>query len=117
MVLAADGLKVRAVRLSAMLSVSAPTIGAVAAVWVRVAEQLDDAGFERFRHAFTEGASSVTFTGDRADIAVPGLTGHLRLVADLARRERVAREGAEAGADDCMLKVDGREIGRPILEK
>lgn len=115
--LAADGGRARAVRMTALLSETAPTNRAVAAVWMRVAEQLDEAGFDRFRRSFAEGSPSVTHAGNRVDIAVPGFDGHLRLVADLAKRERVAREGAEAGADDCMLKVDGREIGRPILER
>ena len=110
----ADGGKHPVMRLTCVHAADRPTARGTVAIWVRAAEGLDDAGFEKFRKAFARPAE-VQVDGDRVEVVAPALAGPLRLVADVAKRQRIAVEGAEPGAADRLLAVNGRDVGREVL--
>jgi hypothetical protein len=110
-----DGAKQKAARLTCVHAEKQPEGRGTVAIWARVGEGLDDAGFAQFRRSFAQAAATVTSEGERFDITVAGTQGPLRLLADVAKGERLAREGGEAIADDCLLSVNGKEYGREIL--
>jgi hypothetical protein len=83
-------------------------------VWVRAAEGLDEAGFAAFRQGFGR-AAEARVEGHGVEVAVDGLRGRLRLVADVAAGERLAVEGGEPGSEGALLAVNGRDVGREIL--
>jgi len=110
----ADGGKYRVMRLTCVHSADKPAGRATVALWVRAAEGLDDDAFEKFRRDFSQPAET-KIDGDRVDVSVPGLKGWLRLVADVAAERRIAVEGGEPGAEEYLLAVDGRDVGREAL--
>jgi hypothetical protein len=112
-----DGAKWKVRRLTCVHSMKPPEGRTTVAVWARVAEGLDEAGFDAFRGAFARAKASVLVEGDTVDVVAQGLAGPLRVKADLAKEERLSLEGAEAGAGDALLSVDGREVGAPILDR
>ncbi len=112
----ADGGKYGAMRLTVTHSPDAPKGIGTVALWVRAAEGIDDDGdFASFRRSF--GAlGSATFTDGRAELAVPGEKGKLRIFADVWKARRIAVEGGEKCPADCVLSVDGKDLGRKLLE-
>jgi hypothetical protein len=113
-----DGAKVGACRLTAVLADDAPRGRVVAATWVRAAEGLkSEAAFAAFRRTFLEADAhaSAKLEGDRAEIIVPGLAGSLKLVADLRKEERLIVEGADPAMQRGILNVDGRDLGAACL--
>jgi len=113
-VLANDG-KYGAMRLTCTHSAKEPEGSATVAVWVRAAEGLDEAAFAAFRRGFAGAAVETKVDGDRIEVSVPGAESKLRLAANVETRERLACEGAEPGAEDRLLAVNGRDLGREIL--
>jgi len=112
----ADGGKYGAMRLTVTHCPDAPKgIGAVA-MWVRAAEGIDNDGdFAAFRRSF--GApGTATISDGRAEVAVPGEKGKLRVFADVWKARRIAVEGGENFPADCVLSVDGKDLGRKLLE-
>jgi hypothetical protein len=105
-----------AMTLTVVHSATKPESGrASVAVWTRVAEGLDDAGFARFRREFAQAAATAQFDGTTLEVSGQGLQGPLRLKANLATSERLVCEGEEPGAAAALLSVDGRDYGREIL--
>ena len=112
-----DGGKHGAARFACVHSEGAPQGRGTVAFWARAAEGLDDAGFADFRRRFARAEARAEASGDRVDVSVEGLQGRMRVAADVAKGERLAREGGEPAAEDCLLWVNGREVGREILRE
>ncbi len=85
------------------------------ALWTRVEEGLDEAGFAQFRKAFTDAHATAAFDGATLQVEAQGVHGPLRLKANLATSERLLCEGDESGAADALLAIDGHDVGREIL--
>ncbi|MCX8037503.1 MAG: hypothetical protein N3D11_10755 [Candidatus Sumerlaeia bacterium] len=113
-----DGNNLDAMTLTVMHCAAKPEKGrASVAFWVRAAENLDEAEFAKFRREFAQAEAKVQFDGEQLDVAARGGQGLLRLAGNLQTGERLACEGAEAGANDALLAIDGREVGRAILRE
>ncbi len=112
----ADGGKYGAMRLTVTHSPDAPKGIGTVAIWVRAAEGIDsDGDFASFRRSF--GAlGSATFSDGRADVSAPGEKGKLRVFADVWKARRIAVEGGEKCPPGCVLSVDGKDLGRKLLE-
>ena len=119
-VVARDGAKVSAQRLTAVLAEGTPHARLLAAVWVRAAEGLaNDEAFTAFRRDFlaATGKTKVTDSGDRVDLTVSGLASPLHLSVDVRRAERLAVEGIDPALQSGILNVDGRDVGAAALDK
>lgn len=112
----ADGGKYGAMRLTITHSPDAPRGRGIVAVWLRAAEGIDnDKDFAAFRRSFSA-LGSGTLEADRVELEVPGEKTKLRIVADVRSDKRIAIEGGQTLAKDCVLSVDGRDLGRKLLE-
>ncbi|MBN2449062.1 MAG: hypothetical protein JXR77_01655 [Lentisphaeria bacterium] len=85
------------------------------ALWTRVAESLDEAGFARFRSEFAQASASAAFDGTTLEVTAQGIHAPLRLRANLETYDRQVCAGEEPGAAEALLAVDGRDLGREIL--
>jgi hypothetical protein len=112
-----DGMKTKTMRLTAVHSEQKPQGRITAALWTRVADNLDDAKFADFRKAFATAKPTVKRDAATLDVQVPGLSGTLRLTADLKAEKRLAIEGAAPGPRNYLLEVNGRELGAPLLDR
>ncbi len=112
-----DGTKTKTMRLTAVHSEQKPRGRITCALWVRVAENLDDAKFAAFRQTFAAARPAVQRDGDTLDVQVSGLAGALRLKANLQQEKRLALEGASSGPAAHVLEVNGRELGAPLLDR
>jgi hypothetical protein len=112
-----DGAKWKTMRLTAIHSEQRPRGRVATVLWTRVAEQLDDAKFAAFRHAFAAGQPAVKLDGATLDVKVPALAGAMRLKADLKAEKPLVREGAARGPENYLLEVNGRELGAPLLDR
>lgn len=112
----ADGGKYGAMRLTVTHCPDLPKGIATVAFWVRAAEGIDDdRDFASFRRSF--GAlGSATFADGRAELSVPGDEDKLRIFADVWKARRIAVEGGENCPADCVLSIDGKDVGRKLLE-
>lgn len=109
MTLTEDGLDHGALRLSAHLG-DAPTDSAgTVAMLARAGGGLDEAGITRFVH--DAGEIRTHWQLARSILDLDGDDMHLTL--DLARRERLRREGGEAWPEDCVRCVDGVSLPEP----
>ncbi len=116
MSIVADGGKYGAMRLTITHSPDAPRGRGTVAIWVRAAEGIDnDKDFAAFRRSFSA-LGAGTLVEDRAEVVAPGEKTQLRIVADVRSEKRIAVEGGENWPKDCVLSVDGRDIGRKLLE-
>jgi hypothetical protein len=89
----------------------------ITAVWLRVADGLDDAGFTAFRREFATAKADATHKGDTLSLEAAGRQGLIRIEADLAKGERRRLEGGEPGAEAALLLVNGRDVGRELLRE
>jgi len=104
----ADGGKAPAKRLSFVYADDAPASPALLALDIEVRADCDDAAFVAFRAEFAGRAVAATVTDGRLRIE-----GALPLEADLNRSRRIACEPLMDA--NTLLRVDGREIGVPLL--
>lgn len=104
----ADGGKAPAKRLSFVYADDAPASPALLALDIEVRADCDDAAFAAFRAEFAGRAVAATVTDGRLRIE-----GALPLEADLNRSRRIACEPLMDA--NTLLRVDGREIGLPLL--
>lgn len=111
-----DGTKHKAMRLTCVHAETQPQGRGTVAFWVRAAEGLDDAGFAKFRAEFAAANGQAKVEGDRVELSAAGLSGPLRIVADVAKGERKVREGGEEAPASLLLSVNGRDYGREILK-
>jgi hypothetical protein len=115
--LANDGNNLGAMTLTVTHSAGKSTRGrASAALWTRVAEDLDDAQFATFRADFARAAARAQYNGEILDVSAQGERGPLRLMGNLKLNERMKCEGDEPGAADRLLAINGRDMGREILK-
>ncbi len=112
-----DGRDWNAQRLSWVHSRRPPAGVHAIATEIRVSEGLSDDAFEEFRKRFVFQKPNVTIQGSRVTIESADSASPIRLVADIERCERIQLDGAESWAADALLAVDGKELGRPILER
>jgi len=110
-----EGMAHGAMRLTCTHSDRAPDGRGIVALWVRGAEDLDEAGFAAFREGFS-GPVEATVNGDVVEVSVAGLADRMRLVADVGKQARMAVEGAGPDATDALLVVNGRDVGREIMD-
>lgn len=112
-VLANDGLAHRALRLTATHSAARTDGRGAAALWAYAAENLaDEAAFSAFLRTVGAIRSRGTRDGDEIDVGVDGISGPLRVVADIAGERRLVRQGMPAVDPDAALLVDGKPIDR-----
>jgi len=104
-----------AMRLTCTHSAAKPEGRGTVALWLRAAEGLDDAAFAVFRRQFASASVEAKVEGNRIEVAATGLEGRLRLLGDVAKGERIAIEGADAGSEKHILAINGRDFGREIL--
>lgn len=115
--LATDGREYGTMRLTCTHAAAAPAGRGVVALWVRAAEGLDETAFAEFRKSFAGAKVEAKAEGNTVEVSVPGVESRLRLVADVATWQRLAREGAEPGAEERLLAVNGHDLGREILSR
>lgn len=108
-VLVNDGLKHRALRLTATHSPARTEGRGAAALWAYAVEGLEgEAAFAAFLDKVQGVKSGAAREGDEIDVRANGL----RLVADIARERRLVREGMAPTDPDAALSVDGKAVER-----
>jgi len=110
-----DGAEWQAMRLTCTHSAGRPEGSGTIVLWLRAAEDIDDAGFARFRESACGADCAVAVDGGIVSVSAPAVDGRLRLVADVVNERRIAAEGGEPNLADALLAVDGRDIGRELL--
>jgi hypothetical protein len=109
-----DGPKTPARRITIVHSRGLPTERGTVAVYVRVADQLDERGFAAFRTEFRGTKAQGSMQGDVIDAEVTSQSGPLHVIADVVKGERRVLEGAEP---DALLSVNGVDVGAEILRQ
>ena len=113
----ADGPKGIAFRLAGIHSQKGATKGrAQIALWVRMADGLDESGMANFRRNFAQAAAKVEKNGDTLTVTANGLDGKMKLSANLGSNERLACEGGNPSALDSVLWVNGNDVGSRTLK-
>lgn len=111
-----DGSTYGARRLTVTHSLGPPGSGrGTLAVWVRVAEGVDDASFAAFRQKFMEAKTSVVTQGTVVRVKAAGLKGTLGLDADLDAGKLLHCEGADAAMQTAPMSVNGKDISKGLL--
>ena len=115
--LMADGAKQHAERLVAKLAQGTPRSLISAAVWVRAAEGLNDAGFALFRAECARAASAAVIEKNVRNfvVSIPGRSGLLTLRADLQAQKRLEIAGADEATSQGILSINGRDFGTELL--
>lgn len=111
-----DGNKYGCIRLTVEHLRSEKSIEAAAGLWVRVGSDLGTpAAFEAWRKGF-EAASAVRCDANpqRIDMSVPGIDGPVSVSAEAPYGKAAIR--LTPAPTTAMMELDGREIGRPMLE-
>jgi len=106
-----DGEKVSAMRFTAFHCEQPANERAVVAVWVRVAEGLDDAAFAQFRKTCAAAETPVKMKADVIDVSAPAKHGHLKLSADLRTEKRLINEGSNQQTETGILTINGTDLG------
>lgn len=110
--LISDAAKIPAVRLTALHATTEPRGRGTVAVWLRAAENLDDAQFGVWRQSFVAAKANARLANNVATLEIAGEAGPIRIEADLARDECRVVSGGEPEA---VLSVNGRDLGREVL--
>ncbi|MBT0570765.1 hypothetical protein KIK84_10530 [Curvibacter sp. CHRR-16] len=105
-----DGLAYNAVRLTATHA-SGPQAGrGTAVVWAYAQEGIQtDADFAAFVQRVLRLESSVVQQGNQVDARVSGLTGEMRLVADVVRGQRLLHQGQRPIPENAVYWIDDRD--------
>jgi len=111
-----DGGKYGAMRLTCSHAAEPPAGRGTVALWVRAAEGLDDDAFAAFRETLCSSRPRVDVADGVVGLAVPGRHGTMRISADVEEGIRLVADGAEPGAGQRLLAVNGRDIGREIMD-
>lgn len=106
-----DGDIYSAKRLTCVLSEDKPETRGTVALYVHAKEGLDDEAFAKFRRTFSARKPHVEINGSIYDVSVGGM----RLKADVENELRLAAEGAQPGAGNYLLAVNGRDLGLEIM--
>ena len=110
-----DDPKLPATRLTVVHATGEHPGRGVTAVWLRVAEGLDEAGFAAFRRAFAAAPATVSRHGAELRLEAAGLLGPMVLEVNPGQGERLRLEGGEPDAAGALLSVNGRDWGCEIL--
>ena len=105
-----DGGKVPALRFSAFHSDTPASQRAVVAVWIRVAEGLDDTAFAAFRKTAAAAVTRASLVKDVAEVTAPAAHGKLKLKADLKAEKRLVTAGGDPAPKD-ILVINERPFG------
>ena len=108
----ADGRKAVAHRLTISHSTSEPTGRGTVVVWVQATDNLEDTAFSAWRKKFSAARATVRMHGNIVEARASGLSGPLRIEADVEKGERRLLQGGEP---DALLGVNDRDLGREIL--
>jgi len=111
-----DGDKVPAMRFSAFHSDRPTNEPAVVAIWIRVAEGLDDKAFEQFRKTCAVAETSVKTNASIIEVSALSPQGNLHLAADLKTEKRLVSSGSDSKTETGILTVNGQSLGAKCLE-
>lgn len=109
-----DSKKLPARRLTIIHDENDPRGRASTVVWMRVADNLDEAGFAKFMGDFAAAEGGARKENNIVYVSAAGLHGPMRIEADIAKQRRVALEGGEPRP--ALLSVNGREVGLPVFD-
>lgn len=88
------------------------------AMWWKVQEGINnDADFLKFRQSVLSTPVSVSDKNGIVDVSVLTPSGKLGVKADLAKQQRLDYYLPTPLPNDFLFNVDGKELGRPIMEK
>ena len=88
------------------------------AIWWKTAEGINtDQAFVEFRQEVLNAAVSVKEENGTVDIFVPTQSGKLGVRADLATKKRLEYYNPAPLPIDFLFNIDGKEIGKPVLER
>lgn len=87
----------------------------IAALWVRVAEDLDAQAEVAFENAFAEAKAQAEYRGTKLKLRAEGLEAPLVLEVDTEIGKVLRAEGQQPGTDAAILSVNGRDLGRELL--
>ena len=111
-----DGIAYGARRLSVVHSSGPPEAGqGTIAVFMRVQEGLDDAGFTRFRQNFIASKTSAACENGTVRIKAEGLKNALALVADLRKGIVLHAEGTDESMQTAPMSVNGKDYSHGLL--
>lgn len=99
-------------RLTVVHATSEPRGRATLAVWLRAAEGLDDAAFAAWRKNFAAAKAQAKMVGGVISVETAGMSGAMRIAAEVAVGERRVVAGGEPTA---LLSVNGRDVGREVM--
>jgi hypothetical protein len=99
-------------RLTVVHATSEPRGRATLAVWLRAAEGLDDAAFAAWRKNFAAAKAQAKMVGGVISVETAGMSGAMRIEAEVAVGERRVVAGGEPTA---LLSVNGRDVGREVM--
>jgi hypothetical protein len=109
--LVTDGHQFHAKRLTVSHSVTPPGDGrGTVAVFARVAEGLDDAGFASFRSRFAAARCSADRRCSELHLDSEGSTNHLSLSADLVSGKILRSQGGDRAVQTAPLNLNGKAI-------
>jgi hypothetical protein len=111
-----DGERREVFRLVISHSDDAPQHRGQVVLFVRAEEGLDESGVDAFRESFARSEASAAIRQDRILATAQGRKELLHLEGDLATSRPISVVGLPAGWQQVLLSVNGRELGRPILE-
>lgn len=87
------------------------------AMWWKVEEGVvDSKAFEKFRNEMNHAPVNISNIHNKIDIAVSSNQGLLGVKADLNTKTRLGYYGSESDNRSFLFKVNGKEIGRPIMQ-
>ncbi len=107
-----DGREHDACRLAIVHAGAKPAMPACAALWLRAAEGLDEAGVGHFASKFAAAKAAASWSGKVLSLEAAGLSGAMAMELDCAHGERKKMKGGQAD-DGALLQVNGHDIGRP----
>lgn len=101
------------------LTLKHPSNGKMAiSMWWKAVEGIkSDAAFAAFRASILKAPVNIKLNGEVIDVRVTADGKPLGLKADLKNKTRLAYYGGPVIPKDFLLKVDGVELGRPIMDK
>ncbi len=117
LILANDGLHYGALRLTATHSQAKTGGRGTIIIWSYTGDGIsDDQKFSAFRRKVMAVPDSVKIKQSIFNVKVSGITGALELTADVLNEQRIFRKGMKTGLTNSLLSVNGRDVGREILE-
>jgi hypothetical protein len=86
-------------------------------MWWKVEEGVvGSKAFEKFRNEMNKAQVNISYDQNKIDISVSSPKGLLGLKADLKTKTRLGYYGSETDNRSFLFKVNGKEIGKPIMQ-